>query len=582
MGRGSKTLLIIILVLAAILGLGALGLLWYNSTLNNNNDGDNTTTTSPNKCNQIFLLSASNDPIDTDATLLSSEPIFIGAEFQIRKSNLPDMTTGENVDLEDFGFAFITNDNSQPTIIRTAKVEESGDYFIFKPQYQFSDYGSKTTLSIVADIEAEDNIELSNSLGANSSCAAVYEVEVTGGGGNCVVIGQTGTIDQQQCCTGLTQVDSCTAPDSNNQCTLEVPDCFTCVNAIGDNLCGAGENVCNSPDDCSTAQPPEEPADLCIAANGTGSSGDQCCAGLNQFNCRTTNSSNSCTEADASCFKCLTAKPDDGVCESGENVCNSFNDCQDEIIPPSDPEPPSNGGGNQEEGDFDPVPPTDENSNFTVTISSSRQCVERMSPNNTLNITITIRNAASTSQRVMEVTNALPLGFTYVAHSAVINGVTDSTDQYLTSNNIGDSRELVWSSSSGWSVPAGGNMTITFSTLAAQNALTGVNLNEVVITPEAIPVNNSTLRASLSLNVEQNCSTPQTAIFGNSTTKIIAGIIALIIALVFYITAAGELVSMKLAGNKVVRDQAEKVRMIHLKKNDPREYFEEKFRKTKK
>lgn len=585
MNRGSRTLLIIILVIAAILGIGAVGLLWYNSTLGDDDgDGGNVGSTA-NKCNLIFVLDATENELDQDTSLDPSQAIFIGAEFQVDRDVLPDIEIGENVELADFGFAFTVNSAKDHKVITVVDVQESGDYYIFTPKYSFSDFGSNSTLSIVADFDADDNVELSNALGANSSCASVYEVQREGNqGGTCVAIGDSGTIGSDQCCAGLEQVDSCTEPDSANQCTLEVPDCFTCVNVIGDNDCGTGENICNSPLDCEG--PTTEPdSDICIAAGGTGDGGkgEVCCANLNEVNCETPNSSNSCSDEDASCFRCIAGEPDDGLCESGENICNSYNDCQDEIIDPGTPPgTPSDGGSGEQEEDFDPPAPTNENSNFTVTVTSSQQCVERISPNNTTNITITIRNGVATAHTVSEVTNSLPLGFTFVRGSALINGVADTSDQYITINQIGDSQELVWTTSNGWSVAANGTMTIQFRVIAAQNALTGNALNEVVVTPANIPVSSTSLRASVTVNISQNCSTPQTAILGNSSTKIIAGTVALMIALLFYITSAGELVSMKLAGNKVVGGQAEKVRMIHLKRSNPREYFEEKFRKSDK
>ncbi|WKZ31467.1 MAG: hypothetical protein QY318_01755 [Candidatus Dojkabacteria bacterium] len=586
MNRGSRTVLIIILVIAALLGIGAIALLWYNSTINDQDGDDNNNNVSANKCNQIFVLDASENAIDNDATLDPAQPIFIGAEFQVDKDVLPDQQTGADVELQDFGFAFTVNSANQPEVVTTVDVEESGDYYIFKPQYSYSDFGGDSTLSIVADFDAEENVALDNSLGANSSCAAVYEVKIEGnqGSGSCVAVGDTGTISEDQCCTGLEQVDNCTEPDSNNQCTLEVPECFTCVNALGDNECGTGENECNSPQDCTgePGEPTEEP-DACISAGNTGDggAGEVCCNNLFEVNCETPDSNNSCSEADASCFRCISGEPGDNVCGSGENICNSFEDCGDGILEPTDPGEPSAGGGD-DDGDFDPTEPTSDNSNFTVTVTTATQCVERITPNNDITILITIRNAGSTTHDVAEVTNALPLGFTYISGSTVINGAADTGDQYLTLNNIGDSEELVWTVSNGWSVSANGTLTIQFRAIADQNALTGSNLNQVVVTPENIPVNSDALRASLSITVAQNCSTPQTAIFGDSSTKIIAGIVALIIAMVFYITSAGEMVSMKLAGNKVIRDQAEKVRMVHLKKSNPREYFEEKFRKKDK
>jgi uncharacterized repeat protein (TIGR01451 family) len=573
---GSKTILIIVLILAAVLALGAGGLWWYNNNIaDDDTDTDQQTTETANKCNTIYLKDAEGNDIAPGTVLKSSETVIIGSEFQIEKELVPDVEVGEGVNVTGVAFNFTINSETPPESVTKMTVEDRGNNYIFYPEFEYSDFGDETTLSIVADIDPGDNVTLENSIGSESSCSAIFEVEVDTSGvgdgntGSCIAAGETGTVDENQCCEGLERVDNCTEPDSDNQCTLEVPDCFVCVESTSDGQCGAGENICNS-NDCEVEEgkddePTDEPTASCVADGETATSG-VCCSGLNQVTCAEPDSNNQCTASNEECFKCISATPNDGSCDTGENFCNSYNDCQGQIY--------EEGKDTDYEGEGA--------SDFSVSVSANDTCVERISPNNSLVYTIAVTNNTDQSQDISDVTNKLPLGFRYIQGSANINGEVDTNDEYLTINNIGDSQELVWSTQYGWSVGAGDTFTIEFDTVADSNTLSGEALNEVVVTPVNLPSDTNALREAVAVTVAQSCSTPQTSIMDELPTKIVAGIAAVIVAMIFYLTSAGEGVSTTLASTGVAKKSAETTRMFKLRLFNPREYFEEKFRKKDK
>jgi len=61
----------------------------------------------------------------------------------------------------------------------------------------------------------------------------------------------TNSPSQQECCAGLTEIPNI-SPDANNLCPQTSPDTFVCA-YCPNGECGIGENICNCPEDCSSA-----------------------------------------------------------------------------------------------------------------------------------------------------------------------------------------------------------------------------------------------------------------------------------------------------------------------------------------
>lgn len=113
-------------------------------------------------------------------------------------------------------------------------------------------------------------------------------------------------------------------------------------------------------------------------------------------------------------------------------------------------------------------------------------CVERVAPNNIATFSITVTNTGDSATVINKVEDALPQGFTYNANTTFVNGVA-VTDAYVTTVNSGTSQKITFAPPAGqapWSLNPQQVMTITFSTTATGNAVTGVNTNRVVVVPE--------------------------------------------------------------------------------------------------
>lgn len=226
-------------------------------------------------------------------------------------------------------------------------------------------------------------------------------------------------------------------------------------------------------------------------------------------------------------------------------------------------------------------------SKFTIT-NTAPTCVERISPKNSAHIGINITNTDSETEQMRQIKNKLPKGFEYVANSTKINGVAQQDTSVLTKTVVGDSQELMLKQSTYWTLASGASMTIEFDTIVSGSAITGQNLNEVVIEPTNTPQDPASIRTSLNILVSQNCSAPATGIFDSTASKISLGVIALILSIVFYFTSTGAKISTLL--NKLgiteslegaVDDAKANVRLFGLKLTYPRSYFEEKVIRSK-
>lgn len=225
-------------------------------------------------------------------------------------------------------------------------------------------------------------------------------------------------------------------------------------------------------------------------------------------------------------------------------------------------------------------------SNFTVTKNADIECVERIAPENDIQFTLNARNNSTVAQSITSVKDKLPLGFTYIANSSEINGVDVTDASYVTVTNVGSSQEVVWSKDDNWSVNPNQSLTITFRALAGSSALTGDNQNEVIITPIQIPSDPSSLRTTLTIDVQQDCdnpvaddddddddeNTPQTGIFDSIVTKLILGIITITFGWYLYSKPAGRVMVEKLINSGFYKG----AEMTTWKIFRPKKYFEEK------
>ncbi len=142
-------------------------------------------------------------------------------------------------------------------------------------------------------------------------------------------------------------------------------------------------------------------------------------------------------------------------------------------------------------------------SQISISLATNINCLERVEPNNSIIFTANIKNNSTTSQSVLKVKNKLPLGFTYVPSTTKINNVSVSDNNYLQSEQVGETTELSWTIASGWNIAANQSLVIVFQAIAGPNALTGENMNEVVIEPAQVPTDPATLRASIVVPVSR-------------------------------------------------------------------------------
>jgi uncharacterized repeat protein (TIGR01451 family) len=216
-------------------------------------------------------------------------------------------------------------------------------------------------------------------------------------------------------------------------------------------------------------------------------------------------------------------------------------------------------------------------SSFSVSKATSQSCVERVSPNNSTTFTITVKNNSETSDTIESIKDKLPLGFTYVPSSSTLNGDAISDSVFVTTTEVGDSQEIVWEPQDSWSISSNSTLTITFDATAGSQALSGDNLNEVIVTPSEIPEDPSTLRTSVNLTVAQDCedidtSTPQTGLFDTTLGRIAFGIGIILIGIIIHNTSQGNRLAHMIINSGPYRD----AEMTSYRFFNPKKYFEEK------
>ena len=217
-------------------------------------------------------------------------------------------------------------------------------------------------------------------------------------------------------------------------------------------------------------------------------------------------------------------------------------------------------------------------SSFTVSNNVNLQCVERVSPTNAVQYTIVVTNKSTTSQKITNVTDKLPLGFTYTTSSTKINSVTVTDSGYLTTSNVGSTQQIVFAKTDGWTLSSNQSLTIVFGAAAGTDALSGANTNEVVVTPEQIPADPSTLRTSKSVTVAQDCDniteeeeTPSTGIFDNTIAKVLIGLIVVLTGWFIYNKPQGRVLVEKFVDSDLYKNTELNTWRIF----KPKRYFEE-------
>lgn len=237
-------------------------------------------------------------------------------------------------------------------------------------------------------------------------------------------------------------------------------------------------------------------------------------------------------------------------------------------------------------------PPTEEEpiadedkSQFTVTKAVEQSCIERVDGMDSATYTITVNNGKTTPDSLTSIKDKLPLGFVYVVNSSILNGTATPDSGLVTVNQIGDSQEIVWQPTTPWSIAAGGTMTLLFEAKATPTAITGQNLNEVILNPVEIPLDPSTLRTQVYVVVAQDCENPteeeteipQTGIFDNFITRILLGVFLLGIGWIVYTRPAGNILSENILKSKIYDEyELTKYKIIN-----PKKYFEEKILRKK-
>ncbi len=238
------------------------------------------------------------------------------------------------------------------------------------------------------------------------------------------------------------------------------------------------------------------------------------------------------------------------------------------------------------------TPPTEEEpitdeekSNFMVAKTVAQSCLERVEGTDTATYTITVSNNKTTPDSLTLIKDKLPLGFVYVVNSSILNGTATPDSGLVTVNQIGDSQEIIWQPATPWSIASGGSMTIVFQAKATATAITGQNLNEVILNPVEIPLDPSTLRTQVYVVVAQDCENPteeeteipQTGIFDNFITRILLGVFLLVIGWIVYTRPAGNILSENILKSKMY-DEYE---LTKYKITNPKKYFEEKILRKK-
>lgn len=226
-------------------------------------------------------------------------------------------------------------------------------------------------------------------------------------------------------------------------------------------------------------------------------------------------------------------------------------------------------------------------SNFVVSNSANLQCVERTSPSNSIQYTIVVTNRSAGSQKIVNITDKLPLGFDYTTSSTKINSVAVGDTGYVSTSTVGDSQQLTFAKADGWTLSTNQSLTIIFSATAGTDALSGTNENEVVVSPEQIPSDPSTLRTTANVTVAQDCdnvtddeeetdntnngSTPNTGIFEDIVLKVLIGLVVAFAGWFIYSKPQGKVLVEKFVGSDVYKN----TELGTWKIFKPKKYFEE-------
>lgn len=224
---------------------------------------------------------------------------------------------------------------------------------------------------------------------------------------------------------------------------------------------------------------------------------------------------------------------------------------------------------------------TDENkSNFTVRKTVAETCIEKTEGSNKATYTITVTNVKNIQDSITSIKDKLPLGFSYVLNSSVINNTTTPDTGVVFVTPVGDSQEIVWQPASPWSVPANGTLIIKFEATAGTTAINGQNLNEVIVTPVEVPLDPATLRTEVYLLLAQDCDNPteeeqeipETGIFDTFIGRILTGIFILLLGWFIYTKPQGNFISERLINTGAYKTYE----LTKYKVFNPKKYFEEK------
>lgn len=227
---------------------------------------------------------------------------------------------------------------------------------------------------------------------------------------------------------------------------------------------------------------------------------------------------------------------------------------------------------NQEEEATDKEVTGEETSDFSVSKASSTTCVERVSPSNTLKYTITVTNNDVDTENIVRIEDKLPLGFTYTAGTTYINGALIADEGFITVSTVGSSQQITFDPESDWTLDSGEALTLRFSSKVGSTALTGSNLNEVVVVPVNTPKSSTSVRTSKSVTVAQSCTSPETGLFDSTVSKVVLSIFIIFLGTFLYFSQSGILLSEKL----LTSGPAQTLRFWKMKKENPNKYFEEK------
>ncbi|PKN02525.1 hypothetical protein CVU76_00580 [Candidatus Dojkabacteria bacterium HGW-Dojkabacteria-1] len=229
----------------------------------------------------------------------------------------------------------------------------------------------------------------------------------------------------------------------------------------------------------------------------------------------------------------------------------------------------------------------EEKSNFSASKTGAPSCVERVDSKNEATFTISVRNNAQQEEGITSIKDKLPLGFEYIAGSSTINGSAVNDSSVVTVTTVGSTQEIVWQQSNNpWNVPTGGQLVVVFKAKANSTALTGENLNEVIVNPVQIPEDPASLRAETTIIVAQDCNnipttpttTPSTGILDNVFVRIAIGILLFATAWAVYTRPEGTKLSKMILDSDVYKD----AELTKYKITNPKKYFEQKVIRGKK